>query len=627
MSFLLPLGFLFGLSLPALMIFYLLKVKRKPRRISSTWLWREAIADSQASVPFQKLRRNVLMLLQLLTLALLTAALARPVINLVSAEETSALILIDVSASMGMRPSGSGPTRLAEAKDKAARFVQSLPRGSQALLVSYADRAAVVVPFTTDRAAIVSAINGLKLEAAEDELAGALGLAASLRGPARNPRIVIFSDSAQLDAKQIASLESTPVTLETCGATASNIGWTRMDLRQRSPSSGIYDFFGKLARYGEGPEEVTLKIESEGAVLDARKLQLSPGGETSFVVEGLALKGEPILHGSFEIGEKGFDALEMDDHAWAQVRTSRKLRVLLYSQGNYFLSRALGSAEGIEVVNAAPGQIPPAGLYDAAIYDRATPEHRPAAPALYIGVSPWNAPASDVEGEESAPGEITEWDTEHPVTANVQWTTVTIFGAHAIKPPQGTRTLLQSKDFPLLLLGRAGDQVALFLTFDLFRSNLPLRAGFPIFVMNAINWLTEGRASREILSLHGGEAYRLSVPETVNHTTIRSPKGEVFEIHPGPDRSASFAQTYEVGLWSVEFDGKVAERFGVNLMDRRETEGRVGESSTFAGSGELQARGLGTELRTNQEIWKWFALAALGLLAVEWVLYQRQSRF
>jgi Ca-activated chloride channel homolog len=82
MGFLLPLGFLFALSIPVLVLFYLLKVRRRPRRVSSTWLWRETVEDARASVPFQRLRRNLLMLLQILILALLTLALARPILNL-----------------------------------------------------------------------------------------------------------------------------------------------------------------------------------------------------------------------------------------------------------------------------------------------------------------------------------------------------------------------------------------------------------------------------------------------------------------------------------------------------------------------------------------------------------------
>src|SRR5690606_16423501 len=115
------------LSIPVLVLFYLLKVKRRPRRVSSTWLWRATVEDARASVPFQRLRRNLLMLLQILVLALLAVALARPILNLRLGNAGSVLILIDTSASMAMRGQPGTPTRFEEAQGKAKELVNALP--------------------------------------------------------------------------------------------------------------------------------------------------------------------------------------------------------------------------------------------------------------------------------------------------------------------------------------------------------------------------------------------------------------------------------------------------------------------------------------------------------------------
>lgn len=78
MSFLAPMAFFFAAALPVVVLFYLLKRKRVVRLISSTVLWQKFLTDTQASAPFQKLRRNWLLLLQLLLLLLIICALARP---------------------------------------------------------------------------------------------------------------------------------------------------------------------------------------------------------------------------------------------------------------------------------------------------------------------------------------------------------------------------------------------------------------------------------------------------------------------------------------------------------------------------------------------------------------------
>src|SRR5437764_13972714 len=70
-----------ALAIPALLILYFLKLRRREMAVSSTLLWKKAIQDLQVNAPFQKLRRNLLLLLQLLLLILLVLALSRPVSN------------------------------------------------------------------------------------------------------------------------------------------------------------------------------------------------------------------------------------------------------------------------------------------------------------------------------------------------------------------------------------------------------------------------------------------------------------------------------------------------------------------------------------------------------------------
>jgi hypothetical protein len=74
MNFLTPLAFALAALLPVIVALYFLKLRREKQRVSSTYLWRTLVRDAAANAPWQRLRPNWLLLLQLLFLAALIIA-------------------------------------------------------------------------------------------------------------------------------------------------------------------------------------------------------------------------------------------------------------------------------------------------------------------------------------------------------------------------------------------------------------------------------------------------------------------------------------------------------------------------------------------------------------------------
>src|SRR5258708_30789370 len=117
-----------AIFIPLLLILYFLKLRRREMTVPSTLLWRKAIQDLQVNAPFQRLRRNLLLLLQLLLLALLCLALSRPVANFTPGAAKLTVILLDRSASMSAIEDfdGNKHSRLDEAKPQAKTLVDSI---------------------------------------------------------------------------------------------------------------------------------------------------------------------------------------------------------------------------------------------------------------------------------------------------------------------------------------------------------------------------------------------------------------------------------------------------------------------------------------------------------------------
>ena len=83
------------LLIPAVILLYFLRLRRNDVMISSSLLWSRALEDRRANAPFQKLRNSLLMFLQLLAIAMMVAALARPESEVTEVPGLTHILLVD----------------------------------------------------------------------------------------------------------------------------------------------------------------------------------------------------------------------------------------------------------------------------------------------------------------------------------------------------------------------------------------------------------------------------------------------------------------------------------------------------------------------------------------------------
>ncbi|MFL5709249.1 MAG: BatA domain-containing protein, partial [Chloroflexota bacterium] len=139
MPFTTPLALLGLLFIPAVVAMYLLKLRRDETIVPSTLLWSRLMADVEANAPWQKLRRSLLLLLQLLLVAILAVLAARPFLERPAGLARDVVVVLDTSASMGA--TDIAPNRLEAAKAGALAALRELPTGGKVSLIA-ADRRA-----------------------------------------------------------------------------------------------------------------------------------------------------------------------------------------------------------------------------------------------------------------------------------------------------------------------------------------------------------------------------------------------------------------------------------------------------------------------------------------------------
>ncbi len=138
MNLLNPLALLFALLAVPIILLYLLRLQRREQPVSSTLLWRQVIMDREANTLWQKLRKSLLLFLQLLTLLFFVFALIRPYINVRSQLSGRITVLLDASASMlatDVATATGSPTRFEAAKAEARKLINELGNNDQMTMI------------------------------------------------------------------------------------------------------------------------------------------------------------------------------------------------------------------------------------------------------------------------------------------------------------------------------------------------------------------------------------------------------------------------------------------------------------------------------------------------------------
>lgn len=187
-SFLLALPDYWGvvlLLLPLLLILlYFLKLKRKPLRVPSTYLWRKSIEDLHVNSLFQWLRQNILLVLQLLTLLVLIYAVLGLRIHGNLTRGKHYILMIDTSASMSA--TDLGISRLEWAKKEALKEIDAATDEDNGMVIVFNSKATTLQPYTKNRGLLREAVNSIQPTQRVTRIEEALTLADSLANVLRS---------------------------------------------------------------------------------------------------------------------------------------------------------------------------------------------------------------------------------------------------------------------------------------------------------------------------------------------------------------------------------------------------------------------------------------------------------
>jgi len=641
-----------AVAVPLLLLLYFLKLKRREMIVSSTLLWKRAVQDLQVNAPFQKLRRNLLLLLQLLALIAILLALGGPMLALSKGPGQRYVVLIDRSASMNA--TDVTPNRLAEAKKQAKVFIESLRSGSvvslrdsadHAMVIAFDRHAKVMCNFTSDRRQLAAAIEAIEPgdgisqlgEAVTVSRAFALSPGAEGGGPAAEVRakLVLFSDGRIRDVDTIVVAES-EIVFHKIGQAQDNVAITAMKARRSYEQPEQIEVFASLANYGAEAVTRDVQLGINGDVRAVRSVtipsrRVGQDGESS--VPGEVAVNFSLDHsgaGVLEVRHLTDDALACDDAAWSILEPPERLSVLLVTEGNPVLESALRACPIAKLDPCTPAgfdAMDPAlfsvqDSYDVIVLDNHAPAQLPRCRYLAFGAVP--------EGiEVNTPGElenqvVVDWRTRHPVLQYVNLTNLFAAQSRRLQLPRDADVLAEFNESPALALLRRDGSTFLLASFDVLQSNWPFEPSFVLFCYNALNFLATQAGGGPQHDLAVAEPIALDDIASETTVTVTCPDASQVEVRPGPGGTVRFPGTYRVGMYAVDVPDEPRRFYAVNLLDAEES--CLEPRKAIALSNVMVAAQEQEVTRANVPLWPVLVLVALGLACAEWAVYNLKVR-
>ena len=587
---------LLGLAVPVVLL-HILRPRRQAVTVSSTFLWRAIERPVSSATPWQKLRWSLLLLAQLLAVALLALAVARPVRLEAAALSEHTVFIVDASGSMAALD--GTPDRLAGAVDRAVELRKELPTGGIASIVVASERPRVVLTASDDAGAFAAALRTVETTTGHPDFAGAFSLAESLDNSSADIGFVLISDGGLTDDEE--QLMPPGTRYEKVGEQNTNRAISRVDVEPRG--SGLHARV-TVRNFGDSEVTQTLRLDVDGVTAAEQPIKIGARGTTT--VDADLPPGDRV-----EAYLDGGDLLAADDVGVAVGARRPDLKVLIAGDTRFW-QELFTSMPGVEVsvAEVADGAAGPSGDgYDVVVYSGVAVPAEPKASFLAVA-SPGGVAGAPSVGVVETPA-VTLLRTDDALLSDVDLTQVAIGQALQVTASTDVEVLVAGETAPLLLRGEMAGHRFAFLTFALADSNLPLQVAFPILGDRLLTELSGTALAAAPIEV--GTA--LPIDPSTSGTAV-GPDGQQRSFAAGdPALTASLP-----GFWTIEVPGRQDRLVAVNPAA---DESDIAPRDTLVPPVDDAAREV-TPARTEHSLLPFVILPLLALLLLEcWLAWRR----
>jgi len=645
---------------PLIFLLYFLKLRRSPLEVPSTFLWARTIEDMHVNSLWQRLRKNLLLLLQLLAVLLLALSCLRPGCRSEELAGDRFVFVIDQSASMSAKDLPSKKSRLEEAKIQVKETIDRMSGSDAAMLISFSDQAIVQQSYTTNRSLLKKKVDLIRQTERSSDLSEALTAASGLANPGRTSDreseidmqvaegrdaiLQIYSDGG---VKEVPRFSFGKLTAEYFPIGSfelpANVGVTAFSLNNQLESDGRIEAFTRLQNSGMEDAAVDISLYVDDELFDARAGVNVPGlGATSVSFDLSGFEGRVAQSIPIRVQIDSSDVYELDNVAHCVLNPPRLSNVLIVSDDKKYLELAAKTDRVKKLANVQFELVEflktpeyekqtTLGFFDLIVFDQCAPEKMPACNAVFWGSLPVDERWTKLSHSDVTP--IVDVNNAHPLMQAVQMTTVNVLASDLIQGPTGSVSLVDSVEGSVMMLAPRSGFLDLVIGFPLIQfdesgdasvnTDWPRKLGFPIFMQNLFVTLGGQAQFGQSFNRKPGQLMnfrsRLPYPEV----KVTTPDGKTETVQARTDNSFVFVNTEESGIYEIRPSDQqeIDQLISVNLLDRRESNLAVAEKMQL---GYVEIAGTRTRVPARREFWPWLVLVAIAVLMVEWLIYNRR---
>lgn len=595
MTFFSPLYLLLLLALVPLILMYLLKKEHEDIVVSSNYLWNRMLKDIEANKPWQKLRNNLLLILQALLIILLVLAMARPQIFKGNIKSENLIIVLDKSASMKTSES-TGISRFETAKKQIEDLIKNSENGTKITIISMDNKATIEINSSSDKGLLRKKLGEVEVNDSSDNVKDTISLVKALIKDKTSWDVIFFTD--KMISSDIKNLKVNEINSRRDNVSIDNLAFSKGDNSLTALST--------VTNHSDQEQSFDISIYGDETILDVQEIVLKKKESRDIYFEGL---DSSIKELRTEIDPD--DALKTDNIRHSIVNSQSLKKVLIVSEeGNIFLEKSIGVSQSIEVYKSNEKVNEDLKGYDAYVFDGKLPENLPSDGSIIM----FN-PSSNSLFKVSEPiekGEITLIDDELFRYVGLDFyidKTKTIEGAPWLRP------ILKLDDKTIIGKGVINNQKIAAIAFDIRDTDLPLRIDFPIFIQNILDYTLNinNQEKTEVLS---GEAIEINISPKAKEVFITDPGGKKTKLN-----GSSYSDTEKTGIYKIEqkTDGETIKSSFVSNIETS-SESKDLDISIEVGESE---KGNAEKVKSGKDIRNIILLLALIVISFEWVVYNR----